>query len=286
MDRVWTFQEAVLAKSLYFKLKDDYCCLEFSATPADKSLSGPFEIPSFRTLMRDIYSSLRGEVQNLNFSVTPINMRSIAKELRWRNTSKRRDELLAVCILLDLDVDKIFDERDDEKRMAQFLTMVKLLPSNIIFTEGPRLNIEGFRWAPKGFLTSNDRKLFSDSRQITCTMSGVFGEYLVFKPESDGIINFATTKRCTIVDNNRTPTLWFDIFQLDKGVSFPFTEIVLLPDSPKSVYGTAYVAAAVLREELPEDILHIIQKRHIPLCCSARRPFSTTSPGGWLRDRV
>lgn len=65
MDRVWTFQEAVLAQQLYFKMKDGYSLLEFSQLLSGFKLSGPLQVPPFRDLMRDIYCKLRQKIKDL-----------------------------------------------------------------------------------------------------------------------------------------------------------------------------------------------------------------------------
>ena len=117
---------------------------------------------------------------------------------------------MAVSILLDLDIEKIIDAPDDEKRMARFLTMVKRLPSNIIFTGDSRLNVDGFRWAPKTFLM-NDATQLLPNENVTCTNLGLFGEYLAFTPLDSQVINFSPQKRYTIIEENSVPCEWFDV---------------------------------------------------------------------------
>lgn len=160
MDRVWTFQEGALARHLFFKFKDAYCPLRFSLK--DMDLTGPLQIGPLESTKHDIYLELRREVQNLNSAIVPINISHVVRELRWRQTSKRADELLAVSIVLKLDVDKVLEAEDEEHRMAKFLILVENLPRDIIFAEVPRLALDGFRWAPSTFLTTDPRRLDGD----------------------------------------------------------------------------------------------------------------------------
>jgi hypothetical protein len=276
MDRVWTFQEAVLAKQLYFKMNDAFCPLKFSAT--DFELTGPIQIPPPRDLMRDIYMFLRAEVQNLNFAINPINISYVAKELRWRQTSKRSDELLAVSALLRLDVGRILDAPNEENRMARFLTMVKILPSNILFREVPtRLSIDGFRWAGRSFLSKDPRRLFADldTHGVICTRLGLFGAYTVFRVRDGQVTQFLSSKRFTIIDNlAENDSNWFDVWNPERQGSFPFTDIILLPrQRPECAFGTMVVAAAVLRERLPDETRQAVQRRHgnVDLICTFQK---------------
>src|ERR1700726_1878195 len=106
MNHVWTYHEAALTNELYFQLRDD--TLHFQISTDDWDLTGPIQIAPILTLMRDIYSMLRNEVQNLTSSISPINISKVGQELRWLRTSRRHDEIIATAILLDLDVGKIY----------------------------------------------------------------------------------------------------------------------------------------------------------------------------------
>jgi hypothetical protein len=79
MNRVWTYQEAALTNELYFQLRDD--TLHFQISTDDWDLTGPIQIAPILTLMRDIYSMLRNEVQNLTSSISPINISKVGQEL-------------------------------------------------------------------------------------------------------------------------------------------------------------------------------------------------------------
>jgi hypothetical protein len=239
MDRVWTFQELVLAQKLYF-MKGDFCLLQFSGT--DLNLIGPLQITPITPGMRDIYRLLRDQAQSLNFSLRKINIGDVGRETRWWTTSKRADELLAVSVLLKINVDKIQKIKNEEQRMAEFLIMLKRLPRNLIFMDVPRLNLKAFRWAPRTFLTTDARKLSSDldAEGVSCTSSGSVGEYLTFTPHPPQIIKYIPTTRLTITEN----TLFgepgrFDVWDLNNLESFQFSHVILFPtELPPSVYGT------------------------------------------------
>jgi len=71
--------------------------------------------------MRVVYCKFRNELQNFNFSLRSINLGMIAWELRWWQTSKRSDELLAVSGLLGLDFRKIEKLRMSTIRKVEWL---------------------------------------------------------------------------------------------------------------------------------------------------------------------
>ena len=149
--------------------------------------------------------------------------------------------------------------------MKTFLTMIKQLPKNIIFREEERLSLDGFRWAPKTFLSKDSRRLFIDlqNRSATCTRVGLFGEYLAFRPLQPQTIHVIPAARTTIIDNSLDPVRWFDVHATHMDARLDFTDIILLPDTcPDPIYGTAVVAAAVVFEEPSKEILVSAQKRH------------------------
>ncbi|EFX01707.1 hypothetical protein CMQ_8173 [Grosmannia clavigera kw1407] len=82
----------------------------------------------------------------------PARMRSCAKYLGSRHTSRSADEPLCVATILGLNPGKLLETSDRVKRMARFYDLVGLFDPRIIFHEHPRLPEEGHRWAPSFFL--------------------------------------------------------------------------------------------------------------------------------------
>jgi hypothetical protein len=265
MDRVWTFQEAVLASMLYFKLRDDFCLLEFSNR--DLNVTGPLQINPIIEPMHVIYRQLRSHVQNLNFALREINIADIGTELRWRSTSKQSDELLAVCILLKFDVEELLRAENDKIRMAKFLLMSKRIPRNIIFSDAPRLTLPAFQWAPSTFLTSDERRLVDSS--AIATRNGLIGNYLVFRPLPSQSIMFMPSARLTLSQGGESG-IWYDMMDAAKE-TFLFSHVILFPKQPpKSVHRTIFIAAAVVESELPlteRPSIEVTQER-IDLICT------------------
>jgi hypothetical protein len=279
MNRVWTYQEGVLAKKLYFKFSDAYCLLDFPATEMD--VVGPLHITMFRDHMHDIYKNLIAQVQNLNGAVEPINISNVASELRWRDTLHRdpngkNDELVAVGVLLGLDMSYLLEAKGHD-RMVRFLLLVKKLPRNIIFSEAERLQHAGFKWAPTTFLVHDERILSRDldSRSVLCTPDGLLGNYIVFEVHGSQPVKWVASKRHTVIDTQRHPTVWFDITDGDKTES-SFDCIIIYPEEiPQSTRSTILIAVAALKED-PSEVLrrpHTIESEPVDLVCNYQRLF-------------
>ncbi|KAJ4291598.1 hypothetical protein N0V88_006198 [Collariella sp. IMI 366227] len=92
MRRLWTFQEAVLAKDIYIKVSDTALPLmrlvpEFKEQLVDPVLTG----------LGLAFASLVSRGRARIFNIT-----DVARELRWRDTSKTADETLAIASLLNM----------------------------------------------------------------------------------------------------------------------------------------------------------------------------------------
>lgn len=158
MQRIWTLQEAVLARELHFEFADGLF--------PDSRLSD-----AWATSMKPVPSSLGIQVPSdpllLHYTDTLLNM-MLMKNSQWssgrhqfrqivyllgrRTTSKPEDETVAVAALMDVNVSKLLDQEGADARMRVFLTEFKTLPVDIIFgsqMSSARLPFPGFRWAPR-----------------------------------------------------------------------------------------------------------------------------------------
>ncbi|OCH84933.1 hypothetical protein OBBRIDRAFT_807893 [Obba rivulosa] len=97
--------------------------------------------------------------------------------LEWRTTSKAEDETLAISSLLHVDAFELVNLAP-EKRMMTLLLRVRNVPSQLVFMTGPKLDIPGFRWAPKTFMTSG--RVEAGQCDAECTPDGLSATYSVF----------------------------------------------------------------------------------------------------------
>jgi Heterokaryon incompatibility protein (HET) len=166
MRRVWTLQEALLARNLTFLLKD-------TLLPLDQLLwqilqpacLGPI---SARALVELV--AFRGN----NYSTKPAHISHILTLLRWRTTSRLDDETLAIAPLLHLDVKRLTPHQG-ELRVLEFWNCLESVPIRLLFVPAERFSTRGRRWAIQRLTTVRDTMLASPLARITeRALVGVF----------------------------------------------------------------------------------------------------------------
>ncbi|KAI0694822.1 hypothetical protein C8Q76DRAFT_571748, partial [Earliella scabrosa] len=155
MRRVWTLQEALLARELYFELSDGLLPLRdlertfrYSVELVPSSL-GPIFRDSFMpyecyssTLIDMLHKSTFPEERSLSA------METVFRLLYGRTTSKPEDETIAIAGLLGVSVAPLLAESDASARMRVFLRELRTLPASILASSSPKQSVPGFRWAP------------------------------------------------------------------------------------------------------------------------------------------
>ncbi|KIY47290.1 hypothetical protein FISHEDRAFT_45653 [Fistulina hepatica ATCC 64428] len=172
------------------------------------------------------------------------------------------DETLAIAGLLDVDALELVDLAAEE-RMKMLLMRVKKLPSDIILIPGEKLEMPGFRWAPKMPMTG---KLIiippsSNSRDAVCTEEGLFAEYdaVMFEPtilQSSKEHLFLDTERerihRTIGRIHKTSDFWMDTAN---STGYWCNALLLTsPPRPEQIYACAAVLVSrcnVLKDGTP-----------------------------------
>ncbi|KAK5657621.1 hypothetical protein OQA88_2693 [Cercophora sp. LCS_1] len=171
MRRLWTLQEGVLAKSIFFQFRD-------KPIHAQSTLPQLLHPSDFRYWV--MWHDLNTELRRLtHLSLSPSNLknpnaqphdlyRSIQSSLDFRSVSYPSDEAICIATLLGLDLPAILDsslpsdseETTTEKRMC---TLYRLLseadggiPARLIFSVDTPLLTPGFGWAPKSMLGNGD----------------------------------------------------------------------------------------------------------------------------------
>ncbi|EMD33831.1 hypothetical protein CERSUDRAFT_98376 [Gelatoporia subvermispora B] len=167
MQRVWTLQEACLARKLYFKLSDGYVNIKdipgHSTNPADVHLS--------ELLDRMLAPAHKEASDECHCSINDITHR-----LTWRNIGKPEDETLAIAALLQVDAKDLVN-LPAERRMAELLLKVKNMHSTVAFRQGPKLKDPGFRWASQSLINSRDHFITVDKCNAVCTEEGLIASY-------------------------------------------------------------------------------------------------------------
>ncbi|KAF2642224.1 hypothetical protein P280DRAFT_468657 [Massarina eburnea CBS 473.64] len=150
--RLWTYQEAALARTLYFHFQDSI----FNMDEAFFRLCESEDRVMTDTLMGDIYKrymSLRTFKWHGKSLATKLKV--IIDACMLRATSVHTDEALCLGALLNLDMAQIL-EAPPQARMQKLFSLLppSEVPINILqFSD--TLPTQAFRWAPRTLLASN-----------------------------------------------------------------------------------------------------------------------------------
>ena len=167
LSRLWTLQEARLARTIWIQFKDRP--IDLDALMAYMSQLGladlaflPFAFDmhgQFRSLRPTFPYNLSGEESPSKPVATMLHELDIA--LQHRSTTVAADEPLCIGNLLDLPVDEILIvPATSAARMGKVWELIAArhggIPQQIIGFEQPRLSEKGKRWAPKTLLVMKE----------------------------------------------------------------------------------------------------------------------------------
>ncbi|KAI0329847.1 hypothetical protein GY45DRAFT_1324448 [Cubamyces sp. BRFM 1775] len=178
--RVWTLQEGLLARELWFEFADGVVCASEELSPEDLGISRVLvPLLNFRAYQRRLEAPQGVRLQDL---VSMIQMRS---------TSKPEDELIAISSLLPsrVELDVLLSDSEDsgsdvvETRMRSFLLQLREIPRGVPFWGAPRLTMPGFTWAPRTLTAEVSRSWSTELGVGICTEDGLVAEYLLAKLE-------------------------------------------------------------------------------------------------------
>ncbi len=179
MTRLWTLQEAVLSKNLFFCFSDrifPMTQLEEMFPEEDSELQSC--IPS---LARIYYAGILGEVRpriheefrkNEGWTAESDFLALVWKAAQWRSTAHPLHETLSLATMLNQDTDFFANPPESEEgtdvhqqecdsRMVELLSRFAAMspcpiPPGMIFLPGPRLPKKGYGWAPRSWLSSHE----------------------------------------------------------------------------------------------------------------------------------
>jgi len=168
MQRMWTYEEAALSRNLIFVLEGD----RFHTFKIKTQ-------PSMMHTVSVVWRVLAAELNRLRPDKDNFNIGHVYRAFRWRLTNATGEEFLSVAGMLDLDTPNLM-KAEGAERTRNFWTMLRNLPLDIPILDGPKLAIEGFRWAPRTMMYPNKTELSTDldDHQACCYEDGLRGTYL------------------------------------------------------------------------------------------------------------
>ena len=164
MTRLWTLQEAALAKNLAFLMNGILTDMAFIRDCVIRGTRCPI-------LMRF------GVTMNLlAMGGKKLNPAEALFAASGRASSKLGDETIAVAPMIGVDVDALL-ATEPEERMGKFWRTLGVIPSGVLFVGGKKLEERGLRWAPRGF---GEAEILLKGGEARITMEGLKGEWFVF----------------------------------------------------------------------------------------------------------
>ncbi|KIW89450.1 uncharacterized protein Z519_09606 [Cladophialophora bantiana CBS 173.52] len=158
MLRLWTMQEATLAEDLRFQFADTivpYTPREHVLTVMASDAAG-------------LVSQLLGLYAAISIDQAKLSLQTVKHEkypfltflttLQFRSTSRPMDVTVCASILLGSGLSAVLEAQDDVK-MQTFWANQEKLPASVLWMLGPRLKVDGFRWAPSDLLHPGTRLL-------------------------------------------------------------------------------------------------------------------------------
>jgi hypothetical protein len=146
--RLWTMQEAILAKELVFQFADhaiNYSTLEEQIIHADLNIGE--QSRQFGSLAHHYIQFMKRRIHfEHNFPLV-----WLWYGLRYRTTSRPSDVAICGSILLGYGLERVLSVPDEEK-IQTFWFCQKTAPVSVLWAGGPRLRIDGLRWAPSNLL--------------------------------------------------------------------------------------------------------------------------------------
>ena len=179
MTRMWTLQEAVLSRQIYFAFSNQvYSVDQLENLYTREAAALHTCVPS---LAQIYYHGILGEkrdrvhnkmLSNERWKPKALFIATVWKAAQWRSTEHPHHETLSLATLLNVDTTPFakpsaFKEgtaeylNDCDRRMHQFLFLLSdivpcPIPPGMIFLPGPRLAAKGYGWAPKTWLSSRE----------------------------------------------------------------------------------------------------------------------------------
>lgn len=139
MHRLWTLQEALLARELLFEFADGLFwikLLEYAHAESQKQTLSPIGFIPQDPTMSQSYMSHTLQLLFKRRRLCPWTLMNLVPLITSRSTSKPEDETIAVASLLGIRGEgfaRISGEPDAESRMKTFLLELKIIPAMIIF---------------------------------------------------------------------------------------------------------------------------------------------------------
>ena len=168
--RLWTLQEGILAKHIFFQFAD-------GAVDGDEIFTRLWQPPVPYGTAPIIHEWM--EIRSNWKDSDSRTVWMLYRALHSRTTSVATDEPLCLSTLTGVDLKEIVSVRKED-RMKRFWQLYDKLDTTILYWDGPRLQEPGLGWAPTSLLSMSPEaflayhyRLITDGQQVTRTEQGI-----------------------------------------------------------------------------------------------------------------
>ena len=178
--RVWTLQEGVKARSLYFRLRDGFLNLETIIRRISSRLTGDVDFdPSHQLAWEFLKPLIAFEEISANSSR---GLGAAISSVQFRDATNAGDDLVCIDGILgweEKDVQRVAPDPTvptNLQPLQVFLLRQSSIPSDILFLGGCRMTDPGWRWAPAELA---EQRAYQISGPLTSkvTAHGLYGTY-------------------------------------------------------------------------------------------------------------
>ncbi|KAJ5591438.1 hypothetical protein N7450_005410 [Penicillium hetheringtonii] len=264
--RLWTYQEGVLAKSLYFQFRDSSVELETEIQRLKDGADKVTQLTLVQPLLR-MYQEIR--FLGRGDASFEEKFKAICSSLGDRNTSVASDEPLCIGTLLGLNVLQLA-QAPPELRMQKLWKMIPLVPFSFLQSQMVRLESPGLSWAPKTFLRCvQNRNRTGNPSCWSASMLGAVGGTATVSDEgvilkSPGLL-FKPGSWGGSYEEIGPGTGWHYKFKFQSGGEFEDIGIILLPknapiskdlspDAPEFREGETHALLVAVQKETTEIV--------------------------------
>lgn len=176
------------------------------------------------------YCSHLSHIVFIDPHVTAITLQKVVRALQYRGVSVASDEPICLVKLLDIDA-KILNEQDGSpmSRFWRALCGIRLVPRTVLFFKGPKLEDDGFRWAPATLLGTGH--LLPDYQEPAVLnkngLSMHFPGVVIHRPVFDIIILIMNKRQ-------RLPDIWY---LLDRSTGRRYGIVIKRTDVQTCIFG-------------------------------------------------
>ncbi|EXJ75541.1 uncharacterized protein A1O5_00047 [Cladophialophora psammophila CBS 110553] len=239
--RLWTYQEGVLAKKLFFQFADRAVDMDEVYSKWQESSNAIFYIG-----VRGAYKELRILLDSTEDDYVEKVLHRVSRPLQFRKTSVPSDEALCLAALANLrpELVKKVSESKKENRMETFYASLPVVCKQLVFWHGDRMKRMGYRWAPASFLNNSHLYLRDWDEGPTAESNTAMLSTSGLSFECPGILLGKLNASLQSVLVSTGPKVWYHVtcrqfggetglpFQIDPGDGIPDISLAILNPIP------------------------------------------------------